>query len=54
MIDLDLLDQQYRLELHQNLWPTYLTLGSEHQLWSVSDSIIIVIEILKVFIFNSY
>ena len=51
---LRLLDQQYRLELHQNLWPTYLTLGLEHQLWPVSDSIIIVREMLKVFVFTSY
>ncbi|CAF1529826.1 unnamed protein product, partial [Adineta ricciae] len=31
---LQLLDQQYRLSLHQNLWQSYLNLGSEHQLWA--------------------
>ena len=50
---LRLLDQQYRPELHRNLWQTYFVLGSEQQLWSVSDSIIIVREILKVFVFTS-
>lgn len=33
---LQLLDRQYRLELHRNLWQSYLTLGSQHQLWAVS------------------
>jgi hypothetical protein len=28
---LQLIDQQYRLKLHRNLWQSYLTLGSEHQ-----------------------
>ncbi|CAM4819703.1 unnamed protein product [Rotaria magnacalcarata] len=30
---LQLLDQQYRLELRQNLWQSYLALGSEKQVW---------------------
>jgi len=34
---LQILDQQYRLSLHQNLWQSYLTLGSEKQVWPVSS-----------------
>lgn len=34
---LQLLDQQCRLILQQNLWQSYLTLGSEHQSWPVSS-----------------
>ncbi|CAF4050299.1 unnamed protein product [Rotaria sp. Silwood2] len=30
---LQLFDQQQRLDIHRNLWQSYLTLGSEHQLW---------------------
>ncbi|CAF1651512.1 unnamed protein product, partial [Adineta ricciae] len=30
---LRLLDQQYRLDRHRNLWQSYLIIGSEHQLW---------------------
>ncbi|CAF4058846.1 unnamed protein product [Adineta steineri] len=31
---LQLIDQQYRLDLHQNLWQSYLSLGSEHEIWA--------------------
>ncbi|CAF1241717.1 unnamed protein product [Rotaria sordida] len=30
---LQLFDRQYRLQCHRNLWQSYFTLGSEHQLW---------------------
>ncbi|CAF2960747.1 unnamed protein product [Rotaria sp. Silwood2] len=30
---LQLFDHQQRLDIHRNLWQSYLTLGSEHQLW---------------------
>ncbi|CAF4165881.1 unnamed protein product [Rotaria sordida] len=30
---LQLLDQQQRLDIHRNLWQSYLTLGSEQQIW---------------------
>jgi hypothetical protein len=33
-----LIDQQYRLRLHRNLWQSYFTLGSEQQIWPVSSS----------------
>ena len=33
---LRLIDQQYRLKLHQNLWQSYSDMGSEHQTWPVS------------------
>jgi len=29
------LDRQYRLNLHQNIWQSYLTIGSEQQLWPI-------------------
>jgi hypothetical protein len=35
---LQLIDQQYRLNLHRNLWQSYFTLGSEQQIWPVSSS----------------
>lgn len=40
---LQLLDQQYRLDLYRHLWHTYLTLGSEHQLWPVCSFLIFLI-----------
>ena len=36
---LELIDQQYRLSLHRNLWQSYFTLGSEQQIWPVSSKI---------------
>ena len=33
---LQLFDQQYRLDLHRNLWQSYRQLGSIEQLWPVS------------------
>ncbi|CAF1587981.1 unnamed protein product, partial [Adineta steineri] len=30
---LQLIDQQHRLNLHQNLWQSYCTLGCEQQIW---------------------
>ena len=35
---LQLLDRHYRLDLNQNLWQSYLTIGSEQHLWPVSFS----------------
>jgi hypothetical protein len=34
---LQLIDQQYRLNLHRNVWQSYFTLGSEQQIWPVSS-----------------
>jgi len=45
---LQLIDQQYRLNLHRNLWQSYLTLGSEHQTWTVSFLSLYSIEIIKI------
>jgi len=36
---LQLIDQQYRLNLYRNLWQSYFTLGSEQQIWPVSSKI---------------
>ena len=33
---LKLFDQHYSLDLHRSLWQSYLDLGSEQQLWTVS------------------
>ena len=37
---LQLLDQQCRLDLHRNLWQSYLALGSKKQVWPVSSNIL--------------
>lgn len=33
---LQLLDQQFSLELHQSLWQSYMNMGSQYQVWPVS------------------
>ncbi|CAF1435639.1 unnamed protein product [Didymodactylos carnosus] len=35
---LRLLGRQYRLNLHQTIWQSYLTLGSEQQLWPIQET----------------
>jgi hypothetical protein len=33
---IDLLDQQYCLEVHQQLWQSYLDIGTQKHIWPVS------------------
>ena len=49
---LQLFDQQYRLDLHRHLWESYLTLGSEHQIWSVSLFVFLFFKNKSIYSFN--
>jgi hypothetical protein len=35
-VQLELLDQQYCLEMDQQLWQSYLDIGLQHHIWPVS------------------
>jgi hypothetical protein len=49
---LQMFDQHFRLDLHQNLWQTYLTIGTKQQLWPVSIENIIYY--IYIFFFNFF